>query len=76
MSSITTIKLTNDNEHIYFDCSNEFTSENIKHGQEITFEFAKKNIRIDINDEDELCFSLDKGSEIFEYFYKLFNGIK
>ena len=75
MSSKGTILLTNDNEHIYFDCANQFSTKNIQYADEISFEFSKKNIRIDINDEDDLCFSLDKGSEIYEFFYKLFKNI-
>jgi len=37
MSSKSTIVLTGDDEHIYFDCSNRFKTEDEKEAQEIVF---------------------------------------
>lgn len=75
MSTKATIVLTEDNEHIYFDCVNQFKSDG-NYAQEITFEFEKKNIRIEGDDDECLCFSLDKDSEIFRFFNKLFSNAK
>jgi len=75
MSTKDTIILTNDNEHIYGDCSNQFESKgNIRH--EITFEFSRKNINIECLNDENLVFSLNNDSEIFRYFYKLFYNVK
>ena len=74
MSTKTTIILTKENEHIYFDCANQFETQDEKYANEISFEFSKKNIRIDVNDDEDLCFSLEKDSEMFRIFSKLFRA--
>jgi len=59
MSSRSTIILTNDNEHWYNDGSEPLTGINEKpYKYVITLEFSKKNIRIDLNDEDDLIISI------------------
>ena len=53
MSSKSTILLTDDNEHWYNDCSEPLTGNNEKPYKDvITLEFSKKNIRIDLNDDE------------------------
>ncbi len=54
MSTKNSILLTEDNEHWYTDCA-EPLNEN---KDAITLEFSKKNIRIDINDNDDLIFTI------------------
>lgn len=54
MSSKSTIILTSDNEHWYSDC-NERLSES---KDAITLEFSKKNIRIDMNDVEDLVITI------------------
>lgn len=50
MSNKSTILLTSDEEHWYTD-----SSEPLSKGKDaITLEFSKKNIRIDINDDENL----------------------
>ena len=56
MSSKSTIILTNDNEHWYKE-SSEILSDN-PYRYAITLEFSKKNIRIDLNDEEDLVISI------------------
>ena len=72
MSTKSTIINTKDNEHIYFDCVNQFHTKDEKYANEISFEFDKKNIRVDSNDDDDLCFTLHKDSHMFRIFSKLF----
>ena len=72
MSTKSTIILSEDNEHIYFDCNNQFKTKDEPFASEISFEFCKKNIRIDTNDKDYLCFTLNKDSEMFRTFSKIF----
>ena len=73
MSTKSTIILTDsNNEHIFFDSQSVFSTKNEKYAEEISFEFSKKNIRIDINDNEDLCFSLDKNSEIYRFFSQIF----
>jgi len=64
MSTKSTLELTQDDEHIYFDCSTQFESNGLP-AQELSFEISKKNCRIDINDDEFLCFSLHRDSEIY-----------
>ena len=54
MSTKNSILLTEDNEHWYTDCA-EPLNEN---KDAITLEFSKKNIRIDINDDEDLIFTI------------------
>ena len=54
MSSKCTILLTNDNEHWYSDCN-----EHLAPGKDvITIEFSKSNIRVDLNDNEDLVISI------------------
>jgi len=67
MSSKSTIILTNDNEHWYDEC-NEPISDN---KNAIVMEFDKKNIRIDVNDDDSLVITLiNPDSEIYDFIEK------
>lgn len=68
MSTKSTILLTNDNEHWYKD-----SSEILSNGEaSITLEFSKKNIRIDLNDEDDLIITItNPDSEIFKILSKI-----
>ena len=56
MSSRQTIILTNDNEHWYKE-SSEILADN-PYRSAITLEFSKKNIRIDLNNEEDLVISI------------------
>ena len=56
MSTKTSILLTNDHEHWYHDCSEMLSNEPYRDA--IVLEFDKKNIRIDVNDEDDLIITL------------------
>jgi hypothetical protein len=63
MSSKTTIMLTDDNEHWYKDGSEPLSDIDCV----ITLEFSKKNIRIDLNDNDDLVISVvNPDCEIFK----------
>jgi hypothetical protein len=67
MSSISTIILTNDNEHWFNDCSEPLTKLGEKHKDAITLEFSKKNIRIDLNDDDDLVITIiNPNCEIYD----------
>jgi hypothetical protein len=71
MSTKSTIILTNDyDEHIYFDCVNVVNDID----SEISFEFSKKHIQIDDIDEDYICFTLNKDTEMYRFFQKLFRN--
>ena len=71
MSTKSTILLTSENEHIYFDCSNRFETADETEAQEINFEFSKKNITL-FEDDEDLLFCLDKDSEAYRFFSKIF----
>ncbi len=69
MSLKSTIILTSDNEHWYEDCSEPLTDNK----SAITLEFDKKNIRIDLNTNDDLVITItNPNCEI----YNLINNIK
>jgi len=73
MSSKSTILLTNDNEHWYNDCSEPLTG--IKDA--ITLEFSKKNIRIDLNDNEDLVISIiNPNCEIYDVLSKLAKNLE
>lgn len=73
MSTKSSVILTNDNEHIYFDCSTYVVKKDSDiPGKGIVFEFHKKNIELYLNDEDDLCFEITKDSEIYRFFEKIF----
>lgn len=70
MSTKSTIILTNDNEHWYSDCS-EPLAEN-PYRDIITLEFSKRNVRIELNDDEDIVISLvNPDSEIYKLFYEL-----
>lgn len=54
MSSKRTILLTKESEHWYHDCLEPLNDEK----DVITLEFDKNNIRVDLNDEDDLVISV------------------
>ena len=62
MSTKSTIILTNDDEHIYYE------------GIDMSYvmEFNKKNIDILINDEDDLVISINEDSDLYNQLHKLF----
>jgi len=65
MSTKSTIICTNDNEHWYSDCSEPVTDTGGTFiCDAITLEFSKENIRIDLNDQDELIITLHKDSAL------------
>jgi len=78
MSTRTTIILTNDNEHWYNDGSEPLTGINENTYKDvITLEFSKKNIRIDLNDDEDLVISIiNPNCEIYEVFSKLANKLR
>lgn len=73
MSTKSTILLTNDNEHWYNDCSEPLTGIDEKpHKDVITLEFSKRNIRIDLNDSEDLVISIvNPNCEIYDILSKL-----
>jgi hypothetical protein len=73
MSTKNTILLTNDNEHWYNDCSEPLTPLNSSSYKDaITLEFSKKNIRVDMNDEEDLVITItNPDCEIYELLTKL-----
>jgi len=74
MSTKSTILLTDDaNEHWYSDCSEPLSGLNDNSRKDvITLEFSKKNIRIDLNDSEDLVVSItNPDSEIYKVFSKL-----
>ena len=69
MSTRSTIILTDQDEHWYSDCS-EPTE--MPHKDVITLEFSKKNIRIDLNDKDDLVISIiNPNYEIYNIISKI-----
>ena len=73
MSSRNTIFLTNDNEHAFFDCSEPLgETQESTYNDALTIEFSKQNIRIDLNDEDDLIITIiNPNSEIYKIFRNL-----
>ena len=78
MSTKSTILLTDDNEHWYNDGSEPLTGVNEKPYKDvITMEFSKKNIRIDLNDDEDLVISIvNPNCEIYDILSKLANGLR
>lgn len=73
MSTKSTIIETNDGEHIYFDCVNQFLTENGNIGSELTFEFEAKNADLLIDEHEEnFTVNLSKDSELYRFFCRLF----
>jgi hypothetical protein len=69
MSTKNTILLTNDNEHWYSDCLEPLTVDADRHV--ITLEFSKRNIRIDLNDDEDLVISIVNPCEIYDVLSKI-----
>lgn len=73
MSTKSTIIETNDGEHIYFDCVNQFFTENGNIGSELTFEFEAKNADLLIDENsDYFTVNLTKDSELYRFFCRHF----
>ena len=69
MSSKSTIFLTSDNEHFYLDCSEPLLDKEGNRKYAITLEFSKNNIRIDLNDDEDLVITLiNPDSDIYNIF--------
>lgn len=58
--------MTNDNEHCYTDCNEPYFKDGNYIDDTITLEFNKKNIRVLVNDTENLIIEIDPGSEIYE----------
>lgn len=72
MSSKNTLFLTEDNEHAYLDCSEQYTDKNGDRQDALTIEFDKKNIRIEMNDEDDLVITIiNVDSDLYKIMSKL-----
>ena len=73
MSTKSTILLTDDNEHWYNDRSEPLTGIYEKPYKDvITLEFSKKNIRIDLNDDEDLVISIvNPNCETYDVLSKL-----
>ena len=65
MSTKSTILLTKDNEHWYRD------------GTEITLELSKRNVHVDLNDDEEIIITVtNPDSEIYKVLADLNNDVK
>ena len=64
MSTKSTVLLTDDNEHWYFDCSSV--------PDDIIIEIDKKNITILEDDEDNLIISIKPNTSLYEKVYRSF----
>ena len=62
MSTKSTVILTKDNEHIYYEMIDD----------SYVMEFDKKNIEILIDDEIDLVISIKNGSDLYEQLRKIF----
>ena len=63
MSTKSTVILSKDNEHIYHEMIDD----------SYVMEFAKKNIYIDIDDEEDLVIKIYEGSDLYNQLKKLFH---
>lgn len=66
MSSRSTIFLTNDNEHCYLDGSYELNNQDEYVSNFIDLEMSKANIKVVIDDKNDLVVRIFKGSELYE----------
>lgn len=73
MSTKSTIYLTEDNEHGYYEMLNPAYKNNRYIGNSIIIEFKKKNIKILDNDDEDLEIEIYPGSEIYEIVKKMIN---
>lgn len=65
MSTKASIILTKDNEHWYTDCEEPISYK--PYLEAITLEFSKKNVRVDINDDEDLVITVtNPNSEIYK----------
>lgn len=72
MSSRTTIFLTSDNEHAFFDCSEPLKNDQNRYTDALTIEFSKQNIRIERNDSNDLIITItNANSDLYKIFEKL-----
>ena len=73
MSSRNTIFLTDDNEHAFFDCSEPLgETQNSTYNDALTIEFDKQNIRIDLNDKEDLVITItNPNSDLYKIFRNL-----
>lgn len=73
MSTKSSMLLTGDyNEHWYKDCAEPLKVEGGRYYDAISLEFDKRNIRIDLNDTDDLAITLTNPScELFQTLNKL-----
>ena len=78
MSSKSTLFLSDDhNEHIYSDGSEQFEDKDGKVQHGIVLEFSKKNIKVWLNDDEDLVIMLNNpDSEIFKHISKVLESDK
>lgn len=76
MSSKSSYFLTNENEHCYYDSNRPIENDGDFVGYEITMELSKQNIRIDINDSEDLVITFTKDSEIFRTMKKALESVR
>ena len=68
MSTKSSLFLTKDNEHCYFDCNDpHYDKKGNLIGYTITLEMSKQNIEIVCNDEEDLVIEIKPGSELYEF---------
>lgn len=70
MSTKTTLFLTHDNEHCYYDCSEEelISGEFV---QPIYLEFSKENVQVIENDSQDLILRIKPNTEIYGMIQKM-----
>lgn len=71
MSSKSTLILTNDNEHWYFDCNQPVYKNGQYLGDTLTIEFNKENFKVISNDIDGLIIEIDPGSHLYDILNKI-----
>lgn len=64
MSTKTSIIYTDDNEHIYTECSSQEKINGILY-DEIIMEFDKKNIIVYVEDDENLIIGIKPGSDLY-----------
>lgn len=73
MSTKRTIFLTKENEHCYKDCAEKLIDVNGNRKDAITIEFDKKNIVIDVNDDQDLIITItNPDCDLYEIFSRLY----
>jgi len=66
MSTKSTIFLTNDNEHCYLEFSQELNNNDEYVTHFIDLEMNKSNIKVIVNDKNDLVIRIFKGSELYD----------